>query len=420
LTLLGRKAENSSTTSAADNASGVLDGKWFEPALVGPGARLSDDDFFGHYASAHADGRILVHGVSSYKRPSSLDSDSSGTCHSPFQAMLLGESESPSDKDALCLALAWDNKDYKDMSHGANGTTANSDRATTPKTIDTRILSSYSDGHVAIHRIKSSSSSSTTTDDTSTARPRVDVTLEHHWEAHTLFRSHPAEVWCCNFLLQRQYYSAMDLCSEMTPPTPIVATGGDEGSWKGWDVRVGLTRPIFHESDIFGAGVTVISPHPRHDHIVAVGSYDETIALYDVRKLSSTSPPQVLHHSDPLGGGIWRCKWHPHDDDRLLVGAMHGGCQAVQYSASIFKASCDNSATTSTGQKDDDDGEIRFSIRQKFTKHQSMAYGADWIWYCLDTAEEEEERDSFTIVEAAASCSFYDRSMYLWKVTQEW
>jgi len=94
-----------------------------------------------------------------------------------------------------------------------------------------------------------------------------------------------------------------------------------------------------------------------------------------------------MGHSGPLGGGIWRIKWHPVDDCQMLVAAMHGGCRVVQ----IDTLENDTLVMTAT---------------REFTEHKSMAYGADWL-VCKHPTEEG-------YFEAAASCSFYDKAVYLW------
>lgn len=236
-------------------------------------------------------------------------------------------------ESALCLSLAFDL--FNDNIEGTRS----------------RIVSSYSDGKVGIH-------------ETSISGEEMLVQQTHFWDAHKMFRS-PAEVWCANF----------------TCNPNVVMTGGDEGSLKIWDLRAGLVSPTHTVKD-FSAGVTVISPHPRIDHLVACGSYDETVCIYDLRNVTNAKP-SPLCHSDSVGGGIWRIKWHPHDDNRLLLGAMHGGCRIVQL-------------------QDLSNESIKFKIIQEFTNHESMAYGADWI---VDTSAG---------VELAASCSFYDRALYVW------
>ena len=183
----------------------------------------------------------------------------------------------------------------------------------------------------------------------------------------------------------------------------------DEGSWKLWDIRMSLSRPCHHGNDDFQAGVTVLSPHPRRDHLLAVGSYDETIALFDLRRMvtksnSSNKRPETLCRSDPLGGGVWRCKWHPFEDDRLLVAAMHGGCVVGNFDG--MKAN---------GYPEEGKDALRtisFDVQKKFTLHNSMAYGTDWLVYPRESITSNARHKG---VEAAASCSFYDRAMYLWE-----
>ena len=280
------------------------------------------------------------------------------------------------DEGGLCLALAWDQTTTNDES----------------RILDTRIVSSYSDGHVAIHKVQSSSSSSSSSPD-----EPISIELEHHWKAHSMFTS-PAEVWCCSFV---SVNGSGGESNDDNTPTNFVATGGDEGSWKLWDLRTNLNRPIHHGQNDFDAGVTILSPHPRHNHLLAVGSYDETIALFDLRYLSSSTSgkPTSLFHSESLGGGIWRCKWHPYQDNRLLVAAMHGGCRVIEFNHLGLEDS------------NPDSPPITLDIQQKFTKHKSMAYGADWLAY--PTTSSNGVVTEYT--EVAASCSFYDQAMYLWK-----
>lgn len=254
-----------------------------------------------------------------------------------FKISQAGKSERREDS-GLCLALAWD--------------------LVGRSTSTTRIISSYSDGKVSIHQANVS-------------QQKVELVETETWDAHKMFRS-PAEVWCANF----------------TSETNVVMSGGDEGTLKIWDLRAGLSSPMQVLKN-FEAGVTVLSPHPRVNHLVACGSYDETVAIFDLR-YGSQSKPKVLCHSDALGGGIWRIKWHPFDDAKLLLGAMHGGCRVV--------------CLDGLESAEQPVGSVSFRIQQEFTNHESMAYGADWL-ACKDMQ-----------VDAAASCSFYDRALYLWEV----
>ncbi|KAG7351942.1 hypothetical protein IV203_007990 [Nitzschia inconspicua] len=307
-------------------------------------------------------------------------SDINAKTRNPFQAKFAGKttqeelSVADPNSPCLCLAIAWDQS-------------CNNGNDAIP--LNTRIISSYSDGNAAIHQIQQSSSGNV----------ELSTSLEHCWPAHKMFNS-PTEVWCCAFL-------SISNNDNMTYPTNIVATGGDEGCWKVWDLRSNLSRPIYHNTNEFDAGVTVLSPHPRQSNLLVVGSYDETIALYDVRYVSSSSSsssPTSLFHSDAIGGGIWRCKWHPKDDNRLLIAAMHGGCRIVQFADHLVPPQglkCDHDACS----------EIPIQFHSVFTEHKSMAYGCDWLVYPNDAIVEGKKDE---VVEAAVSCSFYDQAMYLW------
>ena len=162
-----------------------------------------------------------------------------------------------------------------------------------------------------------------------------------------------------------------------------------------WDVRA-TNRPM-HVLSPFDAGATCASAHPVHDYLVACGSYDETICLYDIRFLSTKAP---VSRSKKLGGGIWRIKWHPYVDQRMLVAAMHGGCRVVEVE------NWGSVGVPYTAEEFEGGTQFSFQVTKKFTEHDSMAYGADWL-VC-----KHPTRNGF--FEAAGSCSFYDRNVFLW------
>jgi len=290
--------------------SGILDGKFFPK---------NSTSHTWWYATAHSTGDIKLHTLT-------LNDDSRDpifACQASFSSPISGKTGVP----VLCLAINWD-------------TTRGFDNA--------RVVSSYSNGKIAIH----------------------DVTLSENgnpeliecdcWLGHTIFGDNPAEVWACAFAAEGK----------------IVVTGGDDAIVKFWDSRA-LSRPVQIMRDCFQAGVTVISPHPRNPNVVAIGSYDETFGIFDIRYNSQ----KLLCKSEKMGGGIWRIQWHPESDDKLLLAVMHGGCRVVQL------------------EPDDDFNQIPKIIKE-FTKHKSMAYGVDWL-----------VNDS---IETAASCSFYDQAAYIW------
>lgn len=327
--------------------SGILDGKWCPQRKSSNSSGSKEEALY--YATAHASGEILVHKVETAAQDNSMNSDDE-----PFQVSQAGKSEPYEESSALCLALSWDLNAPDDDSSSSS----------------TRIVSSYSDGHVAIHEVAFHEDGT------------VQLQEQESWAAHKMFQC-PAEVWSASFV-------------HNTPH--VVLSGGDEGALKVWDLRVGTASAIHTFQHTFQAGVTVIAPHPRRDHLVACGSYDETVALFDLRSVSQ-SKPKPLCHSEPLGGGMWRIKWHPRHDDRLLLGAMHGGCRVVKVDGLVELLDDYNS--------DSPTGVLPLQVQQKFTNHESMAYGADWLVCQTKTGR---------LVQAAVSCSFYDNALYLWNV----
>lgn len=64
----------------------------------------------------------------------------------------------------------------------------------------------------------------------------------------------------------------------------IVLSGGDDMCLKFWDLRC-FSSPTEVKSKVYEAGVTSAMFSPHHEYLVAVGSYDETIRLWDMRAM---------------------------------------------------------------------------------------------------------------------------------------
>lgn len=350
----------------SEQSSGILDGKWLaDAASAGTETTNTAGDAVKSwpYATAHSTGEIRMHALQVPQKTDDLPRLESDPL---YMVAKLGESTLPDRGDSdsavapLCLALNWDTTQA--------ATTAATENTTCTDPTMRQIVSTYSNGRVAIHDVAFSSSGQ-----------EVQIMERDSWQAHNIFTC-PAEVWSATFAHDGN--------------KNLILSCGDEGSLKFWDVRT-TSRPMQVLKDCFEAGVTCASHHPRREHLVACGSYDETVALFDVRYLSQTP----ICHSEPLGGGIWRIKWHPVADDRLLVGAMHGGCRVLRiqgWDAAVAEE--DDSVT--------EDSQVGFKVTKKFTEHESMAYGADWL-----VCRHPTQNGYF---EAAASCSFYDRAVYMW------
>lgn len=175
--------------------------------------------------------------------------------------------------------------------------------------------------------------------------------IEEQWHGHDL------EAWIAGF----DYWN-----------TNIVYSGADDCTFKGWDLRAGARTPTFiYKRHVMG--VTTMQSNPNKEHMLATGSYDETIYFWDTRSMRAP-----INTFQTPGGGIWRLKWHPTNENRLLSASMHAGA---------FVLDINDIATEA-------------SLSTSFLNHTSMAYGADW---------------SFADPNLVASCSFYDHIMHLWK-----
>ncbi|KZT02717.1 WD-40 repeat-containing protein [Laetiporus sulphureus 93-53] len=175
--------------------------------------------------------------------------------------------------------------------------------------------------------------------------------------------------------------------------TNIVYSGGDDLKMKGWDIREGFTQPIFTNKR-FDAGVTTIHSHPFVEHLLAVGTYDNTVRLFDTRK------PLVPFTQADVGGGAWRVKWHPSPSRKndLLVACMHDGFKVIRFDLS-------DSGDAELGQSFKSSADP-WQVVTRYDAHKSLAYGVDWSF------RGENEGIGNTLI---ASCSFYDHTLRLWR-----
>ena len=333
--------------------SGVLDGKWRRRCIkvnCQSTSTLNNSSSYTTiplFASACASGRVHLHSLMKQNNQWNLSHVTS--------------SNEPTE-EGLCLSLAWN--DFVDA--------ASQDTD--------QIVSSYSNGTVALHKVFGEINNNNA----------ISIEETHRWNAHTLFGC-PAEVWTCSFL---------------KGDANVVLSGADDVTLKVWDIRQTQKHIQKVGESEFEAGVTAISPHPKLDHVFAVGSYDEYVRVYDYRKMNE---PLVKCH---VGGGVWRIKWHPsnwHDGGpsshdcvgKMLIASMHGGCRVVDVTAEW-----DTDISLSSSSSDDATILSKFTAHESmavsFTAHESMCYGADWI--CLSNT-----------CETAASCSFYDRQAFIWE-----
>ena len=186
----------------------------------------------------------------------------------------------------------------------------------------------------------------------------------------------------------------------------FIFTGADDAAFKGWDLRGGLdaSSPAFVNRRAHGAGVTCISPSPHDPNVVATGSYDDRVRLWDARMF--VRQVEMCDAMD-VGGGAWRLRWHP-ERRALACAAMGGGVVIVEWSGceglgggsgKVGDESSDEGADASV-LPEIDSGTLRTVCA--YDGHGSIAYGADWGW------KRGGKED------VVVSCSFYDKGLHVW------
>eukprot|EP01135_Chromosphaera_perkinsii_P012004 Nk52_evm12s2568 gene=Nk52_evmTU12s2568 len=182
----------------------------------------------------------------------------------------------------------------------------------------------------------------------------------------------------------------------------IVFSGGDDCLLRGWDTRSACASPIFANRRCHSMGVCSIQSHPSREEVFASGSYDENICVWDRRQMR-----QPLVTIEGGGGGVWRLKWCPSsgcERDWLFAACMHNGYYV--YDVDILGGG----ASTITAPL------------VHYPEHESLAYGADWVRRV--GAEDDKETEKGETSEDTsgwwmATCSFYDHSLQMWKMSVE-
>jgi diphthamide biosynthesis protein 7 len=256
---------------------------------------------------------------------------------------------------------------------------------------------------------------------------------------HSLFGNQPTEVWIACFA----NISNTDNNNNNNNISPIVLSGGDDMKCKIWDIRCCCSdtsssssnsstnnniqvplKPIYIIND-FNAGVTMISPNPNNEYIIAIGSYDESLSIYDLRCFNTTTSsssssnnnkPKLLYKYNDCGGGIWRIKWHQYNDEKLLLAVMYNGSQIIQLphgtTSSSSMEETEDLLSSSSLQVNNNNNNNNNIISKHFTKHESITYGADWFVQTYNY-----NKNNHYYYEAAATCSFYDRAACIWDST---
>ncbi|GAA0161747.1 methyltransferase [Lithospermum erythrorhizon] len=178
------------------------------------------------------------------------------------------------------------------------------------------------------------------------------------------WKAHEFELWASSFDIHQPH---------------LLYTGSDDCNFSCWDLREDPSTTVFQNSRSHKMGVCCIMKNPSDPNILLTGSYDEYLRVWDVR---STSRP-VVETSISLGGGVWRIKYHPFIPNLVLTACMHNGFAVVKTKA--------NNA----------------EVTQTYSKHGSLAYGADW-------QRSRSYSDGSNKKPLVATCSFYDKLLKIW------
>lgn len=170
----------------------------------------------------------------------------------------------------------------------------------------------------------------------------------------------------------------------------LVYSGADDCLFKIWDIR--SCQQATHVNRKHTMGICSILSNETNPYELLTGSFDEYLRQWDKRQM--TSPLKELK----LGGGVWKIKPYPGNSDLLLCACMQHGFVIVDLKSQ--------------------------TILCHYKEHGSLAYGCDWQMTdsinqltelmddCMTTDDENQKIDNERLI---ASCSFYDKTVHLWK-----
>lgn len=193
-------------------------------------------------------------------------------------------------------------------------------------------------------------------------------TIDGFQEESTFIAHEGAEVWAIS-------------SSKYSPH--LFYSGGDDCKLKSWDSRMGYESSTFCKR--YDMGVTCIQSSMHNEHYIVVGSYDETVSVFDIRNMRR--PISDIR----VGGGVWRIKWNPNNENILLSACMYNEFQLLEWK--------DNSIS----KLNDVFGSPQHEIGK-------LAYGADWFRYNTQNNNSDDY---------IALCSFYDKICSCWRIKSE-
>ncbi|XP_029168154.1 diphthine methyltransferase isoform X2 [Nylanderia fulva] len=165
---------------------------------------------------------------------------------------------------------------------------------------------------------------------------------------------------------------AFDYCNDN-----IFYSGGDDNKFLTFDTRTGSVPVLCNRKHT--SGVTSIRSNAIKPFLLATGSYDEILRLWDKRNLKQPTSETNLN------GGIWRLKWDPFAHQYLFAACMYEGFKIVN---------CDNDVST-----------IGY-----YNKHCGLAYGCDWSLLKREDVSHLKISNGETLV---STCSYQDCALKL-------
>lgn len=92
------------------------------------------------------------------------------------------------------------------------------------------------------------------------------------------------------------------------------STGDNEGTVQIWDIRtITHQKPVFNLSSIHQESITQVKWHPRYHNILGSCSFDKTVKLLDLNKLTHNQDPVLFIHAGHMLG-VNDFDWSLHDD----------------------------------------------------------------------------------------------------------
>lgn len=222
-----------------------------------------------------------------------------------------------------------------------------------------------------------------------------ELTTRGDLELQTSWIGHEYEMWIVSF-------------NSHTPH--LLYSGADDCKFRGWDIRQTNTlRTSIFTDTTHEMGVCSIQNHPTREHILATGSYDEAMRIWDTRQMKE---PIITH---AMGGGAWRVRWNPSNDtkrkDTILCCAMNNGFAVVDVDFDkVDPSEAASSSSSSTDSSPISSGRATTVVSYK--AHASLAYGADWCAAPIDIDTNGTQQEA----ELIATCSFYDKQLNVWTV----